>query len=72
LPLSAASVANRHEEGDVLGVGIDWAEEFHLVALGSPAAGITEILRVEHQPEAVVALLNRIGRPAVCLREARR
>jgi transposase len=46
----------------VLGVGIDWAEEFHLVALGSPSQGITEVLRVEHQPAAVAALLERIAR----------
>src|SRR6266700_3665702 len=26
-------------EGDVLGVGIDWAEEFHVGALGSPGEG---------------------------------
>jgi hypothetical protein len=45
----------------VLGVGIDWAEEFHLVALGSPGAGVTEIVRVEHRPEAVAALVNRIA-----------
>ena len=37
-------------EGDVLGVGIDWAEEFHLVALGSPGEGVIEVLRVEHRP----------------------
>ena len=36
-------------EGDVLGVGIDWAEEFHLVALGSPGEGVIEVLRVEHR-----------------------
>jgi hypothetical protein len=39
----------------VLGVGIDWAEEFHLVALGSPGEGVTEIVRVEHRPAAVAA-----------------
>ncbi len=46
----------------MLGVGIDWAEEFHVVALGSPEEGITEILRVEHQPEAVTVLVERIAR----------
>ena len=34
----------------MLGVGIDWAEEFHLVALGSPGEGVIEVLRVEHRP----------------------
>ena len=31
-------------EGDVLGVGIDWAEEFHLVALGRRRRGVIEVL----------------------------
>jgi transposase len=48
-------------EGDVLGVGIDWAEEFHLVALGRPADGIIEVVRVEHRPPAVSALMARIA-----------
>jgi hypothetical protein len=51
----------RTREGDVLGVGIDWAEEFHLVALGSPGEGVIEVLRVEHRPEAVSALVERIA-----------
>src|SRR5919106_953261 len=33
----------------VLGVGIDWAEAFHLVALGRPAEGVIELRRVEHE-----------------------
>jgi hypothetical protein len=45
----------------VLAVGIDWAEEFHLVALGTPGRGVTEVLRVEHTPTAVGALLARIA-----------
>jgi Transposase len=45
----------------VLAVGIDWAEEFHLVALGSPGEGVLELLRVEHTPTAVQALLVRIA-----------
>jgi transposase len=45
----------------VLGVGIDWAEEFHLVALGRPAEGVIEVLRVEHHPQAVSALVARIA-----------
>ena len=46
----------------MLGVGIDWAEEFHLVALGSPGEGVIEVLRVEHRPGAVSALVERIAR----------
>jgi hypothetical protein len=45
----------------VLGVGIDWAEEFHLVAFGRAGEGVVEVLRVEHRPEAVSALMKRIA-----------
>ena len=45
----------------MLAVGIDWAEEFHLVALGSPGEGVIQVLRVEHTPTAVQALLVRIA-----------
>jgi hypothetical protein len=45
----------------VLGVGIDWAEEFHVVALGRPSEGVIEVLRVEHRPRAVAALVERIA-----------
>src|SRR5215831_5343713 len=51
----------RDEGGGVLGVGIDWAEEFHLVALGRPAEGVIEVVRVEHHPQAVAALMARIA-----------
>jgi transposase len=49
------------EGGNVLGVGIDWSEEFHLVALGRPGDGIVEIARVEHRPNAVDALVVKIA-----------
>jgi transposase len=45
----------------VLAVGIDWAEEFHLVALGRPDQGVMQVLRVEHTPAAVAALVTRIA-----------
>lgn len=44
----------------MLAVGIDWAEEFHLVALGRPGEGVTEITRVEHTPAAVHDLIARL------------
>ncbi len=44
----------------MLGVGIDWAEQFHLVALGRIETGVFEVTRVEHTPTAVTTLLNRI------------
>lgn len=45
----------------MLAVGIDWAEEFHLVALGRPGEGVFEVERVEHSPKAVDALCARIA-----------
>jgi len=45
----------------VLGVGIDWAEEFHLVALGRPGEGVFDIARVEHDPRSIDALIARIA-----------
>jgi len=47
--------------GNVLGVGIDWAEEFHLVAFGRAGEGVVEVLRVEHRPEAVSGVVERIA-----------
>jgi transposase len=45
----------------VLGVGIDWAEAFHLVALGHPDEGVIQVLRVEHTPAAVDQLIAQIA-----------
>jgi len=45
----------------VLGVGIDWAEEFHVVALGRPGEGVFDIARVEHDRRSVDALITRIA-----------
>lgn len=45
----------------MLGVGIDWAEQFHLVALGSPGDGVGEVFRVEHTAPAVRGLIARLG-----------
>lgn len=46
----------------MLGVGIDWAEEFHLVALGRSGEGVFEIARVEHDPRSVDVLIAGIAR----------
>jgi Transposase/Transposase IS116/IS110/IS902 family len=43
----------------VLGVGIDWAESFHDVALGQPGAGVIEQFRIEHGPAGVGRLVAR-------------
>ena len=45
----------------MLGVGIDWAEAFHLVALGRPDQGVIELRRVEHTPAAVDQLIAQIA-----------
>jgi Transposase len=45
----------------VLGVGIDWAEDYHLAALGRPGEGVIQVRRVEHTPAAVQGLLADIA-----------
>jgi hypothetical protein len=44
----------------MLGVGIDGAEQFHLVALGRGENGAFEVTSVERTPAAVTALMSRI------------
>src|SRR6266699_4935482 len=43
----------------VLGVGIDWAESFHDVALGRPGEGVIGQFRIEHGPAGVARLVAR-------------
>jgi hypothetical protein len=43
----------------VLGVGIDWAEEFHDVAVGTAEQGVVEQFRIEHGPAGVAGLVQR-------------
>ena len=43
----------------MLGVGIDWAEEFHDIALGTPEKGVIEQFRIEHGPAGVERLIGR-------------
>jgi Transposase/Transposase IS116/IS110/IS902 family len=43
----------------VLGVGIDWAESFHDVALGRPGEGVITQFRIEHGPAGVGRLIAR-------------
>jgi transposase len=45
----------------MLGVGIDWAEEFHVVALGRRGEGVFTVMRVDHRPAALAALVTQIG-----------
>lgn len=45
----------------MLSVGVDWAEDFHLVALGTPNEGVVDVVRVEHQPQAIDRLIARIA-----------
>jgi hypothetical protein len=44
----------------MLAVGIDWAEQFHDIALGRPGQGVFDGFRVEHTPAAVHALIARL------------
>jgi transposase len=48
-------------EKRLLGVGIDWAEEFHVVALGRPGEGVFEISRVTHSAAAIDALVAKVA-----------
>lgn len=43
----------------MLGVGIDWAEEFHDIALGTAEKGVIEQFRIEHGPAGVARLVGR-------------
>ena len=43
----------------MLGVGLDWAEDHHDVALGLPGKGVTEQFRIEHDPDGVARLVAR-------------
>jgi transposase len=45
----------------MLGIGIDWAEEFHIVALGRMGEGVSEVRRVDHGPAALAALVADIA-----------
>jgi hypothetical protein len=47
------------KEAVVLGVGVDWAESFHDVALGRPGEGVIGQFRVEHGPAGVARLVAR-------------
>lgn len=43
----------------MLGVGIDWAESFHDVALGRHGEGVIEQFRIEHSAAGVARLVSR-------------
>jgi transposase len=43
----------------LLGVGIDWAESFHDVALGRPGDGIIDQFRIDHTAAGVERLITR-------------
>jgi transposase len=45
----------------MLSVGIDWAEDFHQVALGRPGEGVFEEFRLSHEPRAVERLVSRLA-----------
>ncbi len=43
----------------MLGIGIDWAEEFHDIAFGTQEKGVIEQFRIDHGPAGVTALIER-------------
>lgn len=43
----------------MLGIGIDWAEEFHDVALGTVEKGVVEQFWIVHGPDGVASLVER-------------
>jgi transposase len=43
----------------VLGVGLDWAENLHDVALGRPGQGVIEQFRIDHGPSGVDRLIAK-------------
>ena len=47
------------EEALLLGVGLDWAEQFHDVALGVPEKGVIEQFRIDHGPAGIARLIAR-------------
>ena len=56
---ATAAVAVVVEGAGVLGVGVDWAEEFHDIALGTAEEGVVEQFRIEHGPAGVARLIGR-------------
>jgi transposase len=53
------SIMATAEGGPVLGIGIDWAEEFHDIALGTQEEGVIEQFRIDHGPAGVATLIER-------------
>ncbi len=47
----------------MLGVGIDWAQEFHDIALITPEKGVIEAFRIAHGPDGVSRLITRCLEP---------
>ncbi len=43
----------------MLGIGIDWAEEFHDIVLGTQDKGVIEQFRINHGPVGVATLIER-------------
>jgi hypothetical protein len=47
------------KEGRVLAVGIDRAEQFHDVAVGTAEQGVVDQFRIEHGPAGIERLIKR-------------
>ncbi|WP_126894697.1 IS110 family transposase, partial [Microbacterium sp. HSID17254] len=46
----------------MIGIGIDWAEQFHDVAIGTPDTGVISQFRISHRPDGVASLIERVLR----------
>jgi hypothetical protein len=46
----------------MLGVGLDWAEAFHVAAFGYPDRGLIDLRRIEHTPAGLAGLIGHIRR----------
>jgi transposase len=47
------------KEASVLGVGLDWAEDYHDIALGLAGKGVIEQFRIDHGPAGINRLVAR-------------
>jgi hypothetical protein len=58
-PPSTTTIMVTADGGLMLGIGIDWAEDFHDIALGTQEKGVIEQFRIEHGPAGVAGLIER-------------
>jgi len=63
VPSGPPSIMVVGEGGQVLGIGTDWAEEFHIaLGKGTQEKGVIEQFRIDHGPSGVATLIERVAR----------